>query len=214
MGGDQALCVLDWKDSQCASLGSDHARFVCSGRRPAVLGGCRGIGKWQETVEKGRDMGEEWLDSYMENRCAVDFTGIDIAIEENGDIGIYAVNAVGDLFAKSLEPLHEENDSGEFSSILEPELVETRESVWLEHWGQSVAQQSFLSRPVFGSVTDRVIVQSKDNMDILNTRRGRRKASIAAKKKDSNFSIEKDTRRFKRFYKISLIHSAKRKVSR
>ena len=211
--GDQALCVLDWKDSQCVSLNSDHARFVCSGRRPAVLGGCRGIGKWQETIEKGRDMGEEWLDSYIEERCAVDFTGIDLAIEDNGDVGIYTVNAVGDLFAKTVEPIRE-NDSGEFSSILEPELVETRESTWLEHWGQSVAQQSFLSKPVFGSVMDRVIVEAKDNLDILNTRRGKKKASIEAKKKDSIFSEGKDTRRIKRFHMISLIHSAKRKIPR
>ena len=80
------------------------------------------------------------MDSCVEERCGEGFTGVDLAGQDAGPVMIYAVNAAGDLFAKTVVP---KNDALE-DSELEQELVENRETAWLADWADSVVSCSLL----------------------------------------------------------------------
>ena len=115
--GDMVLTVLDWQHSMCAEWESqsDLVSLQCDrpARVPVVLGGCRGVGGWGETVARGREEGGEWLDSCVEDRCGVGFTEVDLARQCAGPVMIYAVNTAGDLFSKTLVPKNDALEDGE-----------------------------------------------------------------------------------------------------
>ena len=142
--GDVVLTVMDWSHSQCDDWESQsdlvHLQCERPARVPGVLGGSRGVAGWGRTVARGREAGGEWLDSCVEERCALGFTGVDLARVDAGPVMIYAVNAAGDLFAKSVVPKNDTLDDTE----LEHELVEIRENSWLADWGDSVVSCSLL----------------------------------------------------------------------
>jgi len=69
---------------------------------------------------------------------------VDLARMDDDPFVIYAVNAAGDLFAKTIVPSDDSIDDPE----LEKELVEKREDSWLATWADSVVGCSQLPRIV------------------------------------------------------------------
>ena len=142
--GDQSMCALDWSHSYCDEWSNEKVNLTCSGRGPAVVGGFKGLGSWKDTVVRGRDLGGEWLDNCVEDRCAIPFTGIDMNREEDGSTILYAVNAIGDLFAKILS--HKKDV--EYSSIIDIDAIEAQEDTWLKIWGESVVECSLMPKVI------------------------------------------------------------------
>jgi len=71
----------------------------------------------------------------------VGFTGVDLARgQSSGPVMIYAVNAAGDLFAKTIVPKGDIFEDSE----LDQEMVETRDTAWLDAWADSVVSCSLL----------------------------------------------------------------------
>jgi len=140
--GDQSMCALDWSHSYCDEWSNGKVNLTCSGRGPAVVGGFKGLGSWKDTVVRGRDLGGEWLDFSVEDRCGIPFTGMDMKREEDGSTILYAVNAIGDLFGKILSHKKDVEDS----STIDMDGVETQEDTWLKIWGESVAECSLMPK--------------------------------------------------------------------
>ena len=77
---------------------------------------------------------------------------MEVVAEQDGSVVIYASNALGDLFAKQLvkevaeEDRRVEEEVVEADRRVEEEVVLRREEVWLEEWGEQVANISLLPR--------------------------------------------------------------------
>ena len=147
--GQLRLSVLDWGHQHCQSvLQSDHVDFTCqSSQCPRVLGNLRGLGSWRDTIMKGRSLAGEWLDAAVEERAGLPFTGLDLAQDKSGNVIVYAVNAVGDIFGKKLhrEDGYDYNeDHGEDTSL------ETDH--WLTRWAEAVVSKSFLPQITLSNV--------------------------------------------------------------
>jgi hypothetical protein len=146
--GDLGLAVTDWGHSACAAwqpVEPGCLGLACSpaGPAPSVLGRVRELRGWRATVQRARELGGDWLDAPVEERCGVPFTGMAVAEEADGSVVVYASNALGDLFGKQLV-------RGEVAAedvAVEEEVVARREEAWLEEWGEGVASGALLPRP-------------------------------------------------------------------
>ena len=157
--GDLALSVLDWQHSMCSSWQSveeEAIALVCRdgpsvmGRNSSVLRG------WSDTVERGRNLGGVWLDTHVEERVAVPFTGADVVQDVDGSVVIYLSNALGDLFAKQLVRKEEEEEE---DASIEDEVVVKREEAWMDEWGEMVEECSLLPRVKLMADTQEVLKQ-------------------------------------------------------
>ena len=162
--GDLALSVLDWQHSLCSSwqaVEEEAMALLCKegpsimGRQSSVLRG------WSDSVEKARNLGGAWLDTHVEERVAVPFTGADISKEEDGSVVIYLSNALGDLFAKQLvrKRDEEEEEEAEEDASVEEEVVAKREETWMEEWGELVEECALLPRVKLMADTQEVLKQ-------------------------------------------------------
>merc|ERR1719394_1027129 len=136
--GEIALLYLDlhlevWTERTGVWLtlaGESFQSLLCT-RGPSVLGRQSSVLRgWSSSVQQARNLGGAWLDTHVEERVAVPFTGADIVKEKDGSVVVYMSNALGDLFAKQLVRRDDEEDE-EDSSILE-EVVIKREDTWME----------------------------------------------------------------------------------
>ena len=116
-------------------------------------------------MDIGREIGDEWLDWCVEERCGLGFTGIDLARLDDDPLMIYADNAAGDLFGKRVVPKDKSLDNVE----LEAEVVEARDNSWLATWADSVISCSMLpeislrckQRPLAENVNNAGLVSSR-----------------------------------------------------
>merc|ERR1712212_1090944 len=120
-----ALSVLDYRHSMCSSRQAveEEAMALLCGDGPSIMGRQSSVLRgWSNSVEKARNLGGAWLDTHVEERVAVPFTGADISKEEDGSVVIYLSNALGDLFAKQLVRKEDEEEEEEDASV-EEEVV-------------------------------------------------------------------------------------------
>ena len=157
--GELAISVLDWQHSMCSSwraVEEEALSLLCRegpsimGRQSSVLRG------WSNSVERARNLGGSWLDTHVEERVAVPFTGADISKEEDDSVVIYLSNALGDLFAKQL--VRKEDEEEEDASV-EEEVVMKREETWMEEWGELVEECALLPRVKLMADTREVLKQ-------------------------------------------------------
>lgn len=138
--GEMSISLMDWGHSRCGSWTSKSKllNLSCSVplKDPSKLCGFSNIGGWKNTVIKGRSMAGEWLDNCVEERCSLGFTGADIGFENSGGPTVYAVNALGDVFFKTIQM---NSDPEEPIS-----LYESDESKILGEWAKSVVKSSLL----------------------------------------------------------------------
>ena len=158
--GELALSVLDWQHSMCSSWQAveEEAMVLLCGEGPSIMGRRSSVLRgWSSSVEKARNLGGAWLDTHVEERVAVPFTGADIAKEEDGSVVIYLSNALGDLFAKQL--VRKEDEDEEEDASVEEEVVVKREETWMEEWGELVEECALLPRVKLMADTQEVLKQ-------------------------------------------------------
>ena len=157
--GELALSVLDWQHSMCSSwraVEEEVLALLCRegpsiiGRESSVLRGC------SSSVERGRNLGGSWLDTHVEERVSVPFTGADVSKEEDGSVVMYLSNALGDLFAKQFV---RKEDEEEEDALVEEEVVVKREETWMEEWGELVEEYALLPRVKLMADTQEVLKQ-------------------------------------------------------
>ena len=137
------LAVLDWSHDHCHRANQPGELWVnCRGGEgpPRLLGRVESLGSWRDTVVRGRVQGEDWLHPALDQRAALPFTGLCLSADQ-GNLNVFAVNAIGDLFGKVLY-LDDEEEEEEDVSDDNSEEVER----WLEDWAQAVISKSFLPK--------------------------------------------------------------------
>jgi len=129
--GDMAVTVVDWGHSSCSSCASslhhtsvhssslhsslhpcppeEQVAVVC-GEGPSILGRDSTVVEgWSTTVTRARSLAGCWLDTPVEERVEVPFTGAAL-VAEAGGATIYLANPLGDLFAKHWSRDHVEEE--------------------------------------------------------------------------------------------------------
>ena len=156
--GELSVSVVDWQHSLCSSwraVDEEALSLLCT-KGPSILGRQSSVLRgWSSSVQQARNLGGAWLDTHVEERVAVPFTGADVVKEKDGSVVVYMSNALGDLFAKQLVRRDDEEDE-EDSSILE-EVVIKREETWMEEWGELVEECALLPRVKLMADTQQVM---------------------------------------------------------
>jgi len=176
--GELALSVLDWQHSMCSSWQAveEEAMALLCREGPSIMGRQSSVLRgWSNSVERARNLGGSWLDTHVEERVAVPFTGADISKEEDGSVVIYLSNALGDLFAKQL--VRKEDEEEEDASI-EDEVVVKREETWMEEWGELVEECALLPRVKLMSDTQEVLKQGAAKQQWTLPRAARTRAQM------------------------------------
>ena len=157
--GELALSVLDWQHSMCSSWQAveEEAMALLCREGPSIMGRQSSVLRgWSNSVERARNLGGSWLDTHVEERVAVPFTGADISKEDDDSVVIYLSNALGDLFAKQLVRKVEEEEE---DASIEEEVVVKREETWMEEWGELVEECALLPRVKLMADTQEVLKQ-------------------------------------------------------